>query len=80
MKDFMTKFYCYDNKLFKGNIESDSDSDKFHMEIKENVVEDSEDTEVVVAPIAKKRKVTIAYNSDDSDEEKKKTQKKTDYL
>ena len=31
----------------------------------------------MVAPKAKKRKVTIAYNSDDSDEEKEKTQKKT---
>ena len=27
---------------------------------------------VVVAPKAKKRKVTIAYNSDDSDEEREK--------
>ena len=32
---------------------------------------------MVVAPKAKKRKVTIACNSDGSDEEKVKTQKKT---
>ena len=53
------------------------DSDEFHIEIKENVVEEGEDSEVVVAPKAKKRKVTIAYNSDDSIEVKEKTQKKT---
>ena len=29
-------------------------------------MEEGEDSEVVVAPKAKKRKVTIAYNSDDS--------------
>ena len=34
---------------------------------------------MVVAPKAKKRKVTIACNSDDSDEEKVKTQKKTTF-
>ena len=41
------------------NVESDSDSDEFHIEIKENVVEKGEDSEVVVTPKAKKRKVTI---------------------
>ena len=34
---------------------------------------------MVVAPKAKKRKVTIACNSDDSDEEKEKTQKETTF-
>ena len=61
------------------NVESDSDSDEFYLEIKENAVEKDEDSEVVAASKAKKRKVTIAYNSDDSDEEKEKTQKKTNF-
>ena len=39
-------------------------------------MEEGEDSKVVVALKAKKRKVTIAYNSDDSDREKEKTQKK----
>ena len=69
----MTKLHCYDYKPVKENIESDSDSDEFLIEIKENVVEEGEDSEVVVAPKAKKRKVTIAYNSDDL------TQKKTTF-
>ena len=34
---------------------------------------------MVVAPNAKKRKVTIAYNIDDSDEENEKTQKETTF-
>ena len=34
---------------------------------------------MMVAPKAKDRKVTIAYNSNDSDEEKKKTLKKTTF-
>ena len=38
MKDFMTKLYCYDHKPVTENVESDSDSDEFHIEIKENVV------------------------------------------
>ena len=63
----MTKLHRYDYKPVKENIESDSDSDEFLIEIKENVVEEGEDSEVVVAPKAKKRKVTIAYNSDDFD-------------
>ena len=79
MKDFMTKPSCYDHKPVTENVESDSDSDKFHIEIKENVLEEGEGSEVVVAPKAKKRKVTIAYNSDDSDGEKEKTQKKTTF-
>ena len=69
--------YCYDHKPATENVESDSYTDEFHIEIKENVVEEGEDSKVVVALKAKKRKVTIAYNSDDSDEEKDKTQKKT---
>ena len=79
MKDFMTKLYCYDHKPVTENVESDSDSDEFHIEIKENVVEEGEGSEVVVAPKAKKRNVTIAYNSDNSDEEKEKTQNKTTF-
>ena len=63
----MTKLHCYDYKPVKENIELDSDSDEFLIEIKENVEEEGEDSEVVVAPKAKKRKVTIAYNSDDFD-------------
>ena len=66
MKGFMTKLYCFDHKPVTKNVE-----------IKENVVEEGEYSEVVVAPKAKKGKVTIAYNSDDSDEEKVKMQKKT---
>ena len=34
---------------------------------------------MMVAPKAKDRKVTIAYNSNDSDEEEKKTLKKTTF-
>ena len=40
-------------------------------------MEEGENSEVVVAPKVKKRKVSIAYINDDSDEEKEKTQKKT---
>ena len=75
----MTKLYCYDHKPVTENVESDSDSDEFHIEIKENVVEEGENSEVVVAPKVKKRKVSIAYINDDSDEEKEKTQKKTTF-
>ena len=35
--------------------------------VTENVELDSDSDEVVVSPKAKKRKVTITYNSDDSD-------------
>ena len=41
-------------------------------------MEEGEDSEVVVAPKAKKE-VTIVYNSDDSNEEKGKTQRKTTF-
>ena len=54
MKDFMTKLYCYDHKPVTENVESDSDSAEFHREIKENVGEEDEDSEVL---FAKKRKV-----------------------
>ena len=74
MKDFKANLYCYDHKSVTENVESDSDSDEFHIKIKENVVEEGEDS--MVAPRAKKKKVTIAYNSDDSDEEKEKAPKK----
>ena len=53
----MMKLHCYDYKPVKENIESDSDSDEFLIEIKENVVEEGEDSEVVVAPKAKKRQL-----------------------
>ena len=79
MKDFMAKFYFYDHKQVTENVKSDLDSDEFHIEIKENVVREGEDSEVVVDPKAKKRKVTIAHNNNDSDKEKEKTQKKTTF-
>ena len=79
MKDFMTKLYCYDHKSITENVESDSDSDEFHVEIKENIMEEGENSKVVVAPKVKKRKVTIAYNSDDSVGEKGKREKKTTF-
>ena len=44
MKGFMTKLHCCDYKPVKENIESDSDSDEFLIEIKENVVEEAEDS------------------------------------
>ena len=75
----MKKLYCYDHKPDTENVESDSDSDKFHKEIKDNIVEEGGDSEVVVAPKANKRKVTIAYYNNDSDKEKEKTQKKTTF-
>ena len=73
----MTKIYCYDHKPVTENVESDSDSDEFHIEIKESLVEEGEDSEVVVGPKVKKRKVATAYNSDDYGEEKEKPQQKT---
>ena len=79
MKDFMTKRICYDHKLVTENVESDSDSAEFRIEIKENVMEEGEENEMVVAPKSKKRKVAIGYNSHHSDEEKEKTQKKTTF-
>ena len=60
IKDFMTKLFCYDHKPVTDNVESDLESDQVHIEIKENVVEEGEDSEVVVAPIVEKRKVVIA--------------------
>ena len=42
-------------------------------------MEEGEYSKVVVAPKVKKRKVTIAYNSDNSDEEKEKAQNKTTF-
>ena len=53
MKDFMAKLYCYDHKSVTENVESDSDSDEFHIEIKENVMEEGENSKVVVAPKVK---------------------------
>ena len=79
MKDFMTKLYFYDHKPVTENVESDSDSDEFHIDIKENVVEEGEDSQVMVATKAKMRKVTIVYNSVDSEELKEKTQKKSTF-
>ena len=40
-------------------------------------MKEGEDSEVVVAPKVKKGKVTTGYNSDNFDEGKEKTQKKT---
>ena len=42
-------------------------------------MEEGENSKVVVAPKVKKRKVTIAYNSDDSVGEKGKREKKTTF-
>ena len=53
MKDFMAKLYCYDHKSVTENVESDSDSDEFHIEIKENVMEEGKNSKVVVAPKVK---------------------------
>ena len=47
MKGFMTKLYCFDHKPVTKNVESDSNSDEFYIEIKENVVEEGEYSEVV---------------------------------
>ena len=56
VKDFMSKRYCYDHKPATENVELDSDSDEFHIEVKQNVVEGDEDSEVVVAPKLKSEK------------------------
>ena len=42
-------------------------------------MEEGEDSKVVIVPKAKKRKVIIAYNSDECDEEREKSQKKTTF-
>ena len=63
MKDFMTRLYFYDHKPVTENVESDSNSDEFHIKIKVSVVEEGEEREVVVNPKAKNRKVRIACNS-----------------
>ena len=34
MTEFMTKLCCYGHKPITENVESDSDSDEFHIEIK----------------------------------------------
>ena len=73
MKDFMMRPYCFDHKPVTENVEFDLDSDEFHINVKENVAEEGKDSKVGVAPKAKIRKETIAYNSDDSDEEKEDT-------
>ena len=59
--------------------QSHSDSDEFHIEIKKNVAEEVKYSEVVVAPKGKKKKVTTAYNRNDFDVEKQKTQKETTF-
>ena len=56
MKDITTKLYCYDHKPVTENAESDLDSNEFHIEIKENVVKESEGSKVVVASKAKREK------------------------
>ena len=50
------ELHCYDHNPVTENVESDSDSDEFHIEIKENVVEEGEDSGVVVVPKAKREK------------------------
>ena len=45
-----------DHEPVTENVESDSDIDEFHIEIKENVAAEGEDNEVVVAPKTKKEK------------------------
>ena len=47
VKDFITKLYCYDHKPVTKN-------DELHIEIKENVVEESEDCEVGLLPKLKR--------------------------
>ena len=42
-------------------------------------MEEGEDSQVMVATKAKMRKVTIVHNSDDSEEVKEKTQKKSTF-
>ena len=59
----MMKLYFYDHKPVIENLESDSDSDEFHIEIKDDVVEEGENGKVEVALKVNKRKVTFAYNS-----------------
>ena len=59
----MMKLYFYDHKPVIENLESDSDSDEFHIGIKDDVVEEGENGKVVVALKVNKRKVTFAYNS-----------------
>ena len=50
MNGFMTKLYCFDHKPVTKNVESDSNSDEFYIEIKENVVEQGEDSKVWLLP------------------------------
>ena len=59
--------------LVRENVELDLQNDEFHIEIKDNAVEEDEESEAVVASKVKKRKVTISHNSDDSEEKKEKT-------
>ena len=42
-------------------------------------MEEGEDSKVVIVPKVKKRKVAIGYDSDDCDEEREKSQKKTTF-
>ena len=50
MNDFMTKLYYYDHQTVTGNVKSDWDGDEFYIEIKENVVEQGEDSKVWLLP------------------------------
>ena len=56
MNDFMTKLYYYDHQPVTGNVKSDWDSDEFYIEIKENVVEQGEDSEKWLLPKLKREK------------------------
>ena len=52
----MTKLYYYDHQPVTGNVKSDWDSDEFYIEIKENVVEQGEDSEKWLLPKLKREK------------------------
>ena len=56
MNDFMTKLYYYDHQPVTGNVKPDWDSDEFYIEIKENVVEQGEDSEKWLLPKLKREK------------------------
>ena len=40
----MAKLYCYNHKPVTENVELDSDSDEFHIRIKEVVLEEGKDS------------------------------------
>ena len=62
----MTKHYCYDHKPVTENVESDSYSDEFHIEIKENVVGEDEDRESGEEKEKLQKKTTFENDNDDA--------------